>query len=333
MLQKRTIQLKVGFFKKQWFLLTLAVVLAVGMGFAPAFEALQQIRWLKWTVVSITMFLIVWPFSFGKLTETLLKPQAALLATVINSVVMPLAVWPFALLVGNEIGAGMVVAFAAPCTVVSAAVWTRRAGGDDRIAILVTLITNLICFLNAPFWIWLLTGSEQNSVDRFSGTATKLLMFVVLPIVVAQVVRLNLKSANWATSQKKQLGIVSQIGLLFIVFLGSIQSGMRIRDADSNFPVVELVAGVACLLLVHLLVLYFGKWIAGVLKMTHEEQVAVGFAGSQKTLMVGLSIAVSLQVTILPLLAFHSLQLVIDTLIADRMVNEQPPRREIANRL
>jgi len=122
MLQKQVIQTQRSFLRRQWFLLTLAVVLAVGMGFAPALEPLQQITWLKWAVVSVTMFLIVWPFSFGKLTETLMKPQAALLATVINSVAMPLAIWPFALLVGNEIGAAMVVAFAAPCTVVSAAV-------------------------------------------------------------------------------------------------------------------------------------------------------------------------------------------------------------------
>ena len=77
---------------------------------------------------------------------------------------------------------------------------------------------------------------------------------------------------------------------------------------------------VGCMLLLHVLVLQLGKWLAKTLKMSHPEQIAVAISGSQKTLMVGLSIAVSLHITILPLLAFHSLQLVIDTVIAGRLV-------------
>ena len=48
--------------------------------------------------------------------------------------------------------------------------------------------------------------------------------------------------------------------------------------------------------------------------------VAVGFAGSQKTLMVGLTIALQFGgLTILPMLAYHVLQLLIDTLLANRL--------------
>ena len=46
--------------------------------------------------------------------------------------------------------------------------------------------------------------------------------------------------------------------------------------------------------------------------------MAVAFAGSQKTLMVGLLMAISLQVSILPMVAYHISQLFIDTLIAER---------------
>ena len=308
--------------RKQWFLFALVVVLATGMGFAPMLEALAQITALKWSIVSITMFLIVWPFSFNAVAESLRRPQAAILAIAINSVVMPLVVWPLAILVGGEVADGMIVTFTAPCTVASAAIWTRRGGGDERIAILVTLVTNLFCFLTAPLWIAFLLGRSGESAVDFGGTAIKLLLFVVAPIVVAQIVRLHNASANWATTEKKKLGIASQFGLLSIVMLGAIQSGMRIRESGSGFQFMQLVMGVGCLLLAHMLVLYAGKWLAKKLGMSHPEQVAVAIAGSQKTLMVGLSIAVSLQVTILPLLAFHSLQLVIDTVIVDRFAAE-----------
>ena len=309
-------------FRKHWFLLVLVILLGIGMGFAPLLKPLAETAELKWTIVAITMFLMVWKFSFGDITDTLKRPQAAFLATAINTFAMPLAIWPFIALVGPEIGAGMVATFAAPCTLVSAAVWTRRAGGDDRIAILVTLITNLFCFLSTPFWVWLLLNAQGESTISFSNTVSKLFAFVVAPILFAQLVRLHSGSANWADANKKRLGIASQIGILSIVLLGSIQSGLRIRQSEQNFPAVELAVGIACLLIVHIIILYSGRWLAKSIRMKNTEQIAVAFAGSQKTLMVGLSIAVSLQITILPLLAFHSLQLVVDTFIADRMVQQ-----------
>ena len=47
--------------------------------------------------------------------------------------------------------------------------------------------------------------------------------------------------------------------------------------------------------------------------------IAVGISGSQKTLMVGLQVCLDLGITILPMVAFHVAQLLVDTLIADRM--------------
>ena len=49
-----------------------------------------------------------------------------------------------------------------------------------------------------------------------------------------------------------------------------------------------------------------------------ENNIAIGFSGSQKTLMVGLSVAVSMGLNIIPIVAYHAMQLIIDTLIADR---------------
>ncbi len=311
---------RLSMFRRHWFLLALMLVLGIGMGFAPALQPLSDLPALKWTIVAITMFLMVWKFSFGDITETIRKPKAALLAAAINTFAMSLAIWPFSLLVGPEIGAGMIITFASPCTLVSAAVWTRRAGGDDRIAIMVTLITNLLCFISSPFWVWLQLGGNSETTISFTDTLIKLLMFVVAPIGVAQLARLHSRSANWATENKQKLGIASQIGLLGIVLLGSIPSGIRLRESGSDFPFAELAVGIACLLLVHVVVLYAGRDIAKLFGMNDAEQIAVAFSGSQKTLMIGLTIAVSLQVSILPLLAYHSLQLVIDTVIADRFV-------------
>ena len=69
---------------------------------------------------------------------------------------------------------------------------------------------------------------------------------------------------------------------------------------------------------IHLSALFFGKWSAKLLGFQPRDQIAVGIAGSQKTLMVGLNTAVDLNSSILPMLLFHVCQLFFDTIIADR---------------
>ena len=55
--------------------------------------------------------------------------------------------------------------------------------------------------------------------------------------------------------------------------------------------------------------------------MDRAEWIAVGLAGSQKTLMIGLHIAVTqdLGLAVLPMVAYHAVQLLLDTVVADRL--------------
>ena len=54
---------------------------------------------------------------------------------------------------------------------------------------------------------------------------------------------------------------------------------------------------------------------------SRAQQIAVGIAGSQKTLMVGLDIAITYVggLAILPMVVYHVAQLLADTVIADRL--------------
>ena len=59
--------------------------------------------------------------------------------------------------------------------------------------------------------------------------------------------------------------------------------------------------------------------------LNRADQISVGFAGSQKTLMVGLQVAIDLGINVIPMVAYHISQLLIDTLVADRL-REDPPK-------
>ncbi len=56
-----------------------------------------------------------------------------------------------------------------------------------------------------------------------------------------------------------------------------------------------------------------------VVGVPRDQQIAVGFSGSQKTLMVGLSAAISMGLNIIPIVAYHAMQLLVDTVIADQL--------------
>jgi sodium/bile acid cotransporter 7 len=66
-----------------------------------------------------------------------------------------------------------------------------------------------------------------------------------------------------------------------------------------------------------------GIALAAGLRLPREDRIAVGIAGSQKTLMVGLQVALACQLLILPMVVYHVGQLIVDTIIADRW--RRPP--------
>ena len=64
-------------------------------------------------------------------------------------------------------------------------------------------------------------------------------------------------------------------------------------------------------------VFWLGISTGRLLQLPREDYLAVGFAGSQKTLMVGLVICVELGVLLIPMVLYHVAQLFVDTLFAD----------------
>ena len=58
-------------------------------------------------------------------------------------------------------------------------------------------------------------------------------------------------------------------------------------------------------------------WLARRLKCPRGDQIAVGFSASQKTLMVGLTSAMELGLSVIPIVTYHAIQLIGDTSVAN----------------
>lgn len=313
------------FLASRWFLIALAVLLFAGFAW-PRQLAPYQEYWPQSLVVATVLFLMALPLDAGAMWRALRRPGAVLLAVAINLGLLPLVAWPVAEWLGGidpGLGNGLLIAASVPTTLASAAVWTRRAGGNDSVALLVTMITNLVCFVVTPLWLRWTTGQNPNlPTDKM---IFQLGVVCVLPVACAQLLRLWGPLGQWAGRRKMALGAISQCGILSIVLVGAISAGKEIArqpgaGATTGVPLWGWIAMLASVVAVHLAMLTAGHLLGRVFGIPRQDRIAVGFAGSQKTQMVGLYLANAYGgLAVLPMLAYHVSQLLVDTLIADRL--------------
>jgi len=81
---------------------------------------------------------------------------------------------------------------------------------------------------------------------------------------------------------------------------------------------------IAAVLFVHVASFWLGYFLAKALGLRWPDQVAVAFAGSQKTLMVGMNVSIAADFSVLPMVTYHVGQLFIDTVLADWLKKRQP---------
>src|SRR6056297_2999858 len=136
--------------KRQWFLFGLGFAFAVGFAGSASFQWLLDMSSLR----SLFVFLVMWitgvTLKADSLRHSVTQPLAATIACVINIVGVPLLCFLCMFVLPDALGGGLMVAGLVPCTLASAAIWTRRAGGDDSIALLTTVVTNLACVAVVP---------------------------------------------------------------------------------------------------------------------------------------------------------------------------------------
>jgi sodium/bile acid cotransporter 7 len=168
-----------------------------------------------------------------------------------------------------------------------------------------------------PAWLVLLVGIRTD-VD-FDDIVLSLILLVVLPIVIAQMLRQAPPIGRWSTRYKMLLSSVAQIGVLLMVFVGAVDCGHRLTAAEgAGITAVDIALLIVAVIVVHVALLLLGFGLSRLLRIERGDAIAVIFAGSQKTLMVGAYLAMAVgPLAILPMVAYHATQLVIDTLVAD----------------
>lgn len=309
------------FIRDRWFLLLLLLTLAIGILAAPYLRFFAEQKTVRDLVVAVVLFLMALPLEPRTIWGVIRRPTAALLAFSMTYGLLPLVAWAAAQLLSRELAIGLLVAATTPCTLATTTVMTRRAGGNDTVATMVTILTNLVCFLCMPLWLALMLGVQVQSAEfEFGRAVLQLGKLVVGPMIAAQIVRLIPPIGAFAVRYKVPLATCCQIGILYMVLSGAVHTGFTLFGPERKPPAWwEFLVMITVVQAVHLVVFWVGWRLAKMIGLSRPDQIAVAFSGSQKTLMIGLKVALDLGVSILPMVTFHVGQLIIDILIADQL--------------
>lgn len=334
--------------RKRWFLVSLVVLIVSGLyaGSRLDGESLARVSSLirPTGMTAVILFLMSFSLDGSHIRRAIRYPGPVLWSTFVNMGLLPLFAW-FAMdwqtLIDFQYG--ILIAGCVPCTLAAASVWTRKAGGNDAISLLVTLLTNGVCFVVTPFWLNLASKGDPIGLDAES-MVFELGVYVMVPTLAGQIARMSEPLRLFADLRKHALGAIAQVLILLIILRTSLNAGAQVGKFGSGLTTdALLVVWVTCIVL-HCLGLAIGVFGALRLRLPYADQIAVAFASSQKTLPIGILLATNEKIfgnpnllgegrgvpfAVFPMLIYHASQLFIDTIVADRAVgrrdqSEQP---------
>ncbi len=323
-----------AFLLKKWFLIGLLVMISVGLVYgASSPDHVSQIKGLfrPRLLTACVLFLMSVTLDSGQLRKSFRAPSPVVTAVALNYAAIPLAAWGLmSIQLTADFRYGLMIAGSVPCTMAAASVWTRKAKGNDAVSLLVTLTTNGLCFAVTPFWINLAVGSAVADLDRMS-MVQRLVEAVLIPCTAGQLLRAVPRVAKFATKSKVAIGAVAQSLILVLVLFGALTAGGNLAGAKSEMPLAAVFMVWGSCIAIHLASLSAGYTLSNLLGFSRKDAVAVAFAGSQKTLPIGVYIATDPTMlggypfAVFPMLMYHASQLFIDTAIADRWALRAPP--------
>ncbi len=246
---------------------------------------------------------------------------------------LPLSLWCFAgmgaagwalwqigaHLLPGQVALGLLFLGILPSTVQSATAYSSLAGGNVAVSVVAAAVLNVMgVFVTAPL-LALLAGTQAVELD--TGGLERIATILLLPFLLGQVAQGWL--GDWVRQQRRVTSWADRLCIalaVYVAFSGAVEQGL--------WTLVDLQAWAALLALVaiFLLIGFGGSWIfAGALGLARPERISFLFAGAQKSIAIGAPLAAVLfppaiaGLLLLPVLAYHLLQLMLSAPIANRL--------------
>ena len=221
---------------------------------------------------------------------------------------------------------GLFYVAALPSTVSSSVAMVSLARGNVPGAIFNATVSSLIGVVVTPAWMaWYMQGAGQSV--PFLPTLGKVALLVVLPIIAGQVARIWL--SGWAQRNGYWTKHVDRAIILAIVLNSISDATVRgvWKDYEPTLLIETALASIALFAVIYAIAL----GLARLTRMNREDEIALAFCGSKKSLAFGVPLAPvifgnmpEIGLIILPIILFHFFQLIIVSALAGVYARRTP---------
>jgi sodium/bile acid cotransporter 7 len=213
---------------------------------------------------------------------------------------------------------GLVFLCTLPSAVQASVVFTSIAGGNVAAALCSASFSSIIGMVLTPLLVGLLLQAHSGAASL--NSLGSVMLHLLLPFLAGQLSQSKIEA--WMRRHERAVRLVDRISVLLMVygaFSAATVSGIWSRLPPLSFLVLVIVDG--ALLAIMLAGTAFAARRFG---LSREDEVAIVFCGSKKSLVTGIPMAnalfagASLGLVVLPLMIFHQLQLMACATLARR---------------
>jgi solute carrier family 10 (sodium/bile acid cotransporter), member 7 len=226
----------------------------------------------------------------------------------------------FSVVLTPDLAVGMLFLCTLPATVQSAIAFTAMARGNVAAAVCSASASSLLGVFITPLLVgWLVvSGSVSGAGDL--GAVGRIMLQLMLPFVVGQLLQPWI--GDFVRRHATGLKLVDQGSILLVVYTAFSAAVIEGLWNQVPLPMLLSLAGSCCLLLA--LSLTTTTWASRALGFSKEDEIAIVFCGSKKSLASGVPMAKVLfaahtvGVMLLPIMLFHQIQLMVCAVLAQR---------------
>ena len=209
-----------------------------------------------------------------------------------------------------------------PTTLSSGIALTNQARGNVALALLLTVLTNIIGIFTVPFVLAHLLGILGQIELSASDLLLKLCISILLPLAIGRYVRGFVQ--EWVTQNRSNITAISNLALISVPWIKFSESSDALREIAIGSLLILIVGGLS----IHVLYLVLNGLVCNVLRVETASRKAVVLLASQKTLPVAMTVLALIPEEILaseikglvaiPCITFHLGQIFVDAFVATR---------------